>query len=74
MSVPTKNIYNELKKIEPIMDFSNYPPDHELYSKKRENALSYFKNEMPGVDIESFVGLKSKVYAIKTKNSEKKKV
>jgi hypothetical protein len=48
-----------------VMDFSNYPSDHPLYDNSRAKELGYLKNEIPTKTITSFVGLKSKTYAIK---------
>lgn len=53
-----------------VMDFSNYPTDHILHDKSRAKELGYLKNEIPNKTITSFVGLKSKTYAIKV-NHEK---
>lgn len=50
-----------------FMDFSNYPKDSPLHDSRRENQLGFFKNETKGRKIESFVGLKSKTYAMKLK-------
>jgi hypothetical protein len=51
--------------LEDVMDFSNYPSEHPLHDSSRAKELGYLKNEMPTKTITSFVGLKSKTYAIK---------
>ena len=56
-----------LQDIEPIMDFSNYQKDDQMYSRKRAGQLGYLKDEMKGAGIEGVVALKSKCYSIKTK-------
>ena len=56
-----------LKDIEPIMDFSNYPTDHQLFSKERAGHLGYLKDEMKGEPMKGVVALKSKCYSIKVK-------
>ena len=55
------------RRLSPLMDFSNYPPDHPLHSMERKNELGFIKNEVPGDEIVEFVGLKAKTYAFKTK-------
>lgn len=62
---------NILKKLDHILDFSNYDPWHPKHSAKNQNALGYFKDEMKGEQIDEFVGLRSKTYAITTKKSMK---
>ena len=59
-----------LSDIEHIMDFSNYPKEHALFSTKRAGQLGYLKDEMKGVsEIEGAIALKSKCYCIKSKNT-----
>ena len=53
-----------MRMLEDVMDFSNYPPSHPLFSEKRAKELGYLKNEIPVGRITSFVGLKSKTYGI----------
>ena len=55
-----------LRKLEDIMDFSNYDPSHPLYSQSRKNQLGYFKDECKGDRLTEFVGIRSKVYSLKT--------
>ena len=63
--VKTEDFYLDLKNnFFSIMDFSNYPKDHFLYSKRNEKVIGKFKDEFPGVIIEEFVGLKPKLYSI----------
>jgi hypothetical protein len=66
ISFETENINKSLQSISPLMDFSNYPSDHILYDKSKQNQLGYFKNEMGSKLIAEFVGIKSKCYAIKS--------
>ena len=61
-----KTVQQFLQDIEPIMDFSNYPKDHEMYSTKTAGQLGYLKDEMKGNEIRGVVALKSKCYSIKT--------
>ena len=52
------------------LDTSNYPPDHPLYSTHNKNVVGKFKDEVKGKIIEGFVGLRSKMYTIKLKDSK----
>jgi len=54
-----------MRKLGDVMDFSNYPKDHPLYDPSRAKELGLLKNEKPAKEIVSFVGLKSKSYAIR---------
>ena len=53
----------ELEKLSGYFDFSNYPPDHRLYSNKVSKLPGYFKDEVGGRNIIEFVGLRSKMYS-----------
>ena len=63
--VKTEDFYLDLKNnFSSIMDFSNYPKDHFLHSKLNEKVIGKFKDELPGLIIEEFIGLKPKLYSI----------
>lgn len=47
------------------MDFSNYPPDHKLYSDKVKKRPGYMKNEVPGGKIQEVVALQSKTNSMR---------
>ena len=70
MSVKTKNVYDELKKYN-WMDFSNFPKDSKYYSEENKMIPGKMKDELGGVEILEFVGLRSKCYSYKTKDFEK---
>ena len=61
-----------MKKLQPIMDFSNYPPSHSLYDPSRRNALGYFKDETSGIPIDEYVGIRAKVYSYRLGKSVKR--
>lgn len=51
-----------------ILDFSNYPEDHQLFDTKNKARLGFFKDELCGkFSCEEFIGLRSKCYAMKLK-------
>jgi hypothetical protein len=59
------DIYKELEKQSHLFDFSNYAKDHYLYSEINRKKVGSIKDETGGIPIESFVGLRPKVYSIK---------
>ena len=46
-------------------DFTKYPKGHEFYQENSKSVIGMLKDEYPTKDIEEFVALKSKSYAIK---------
>ena len=67
--VTCENFFEKYKKL-PLFDFSNFKRDNLLFSDKNRKALLYFKDENPTDFIQEFVGLRSKLYAIKTVNNK----
>ena len=74
LSMKTKDIIRDLKKIEDIFDFSNLDKNHNLYSKKNKKVIGKFKIETPkNIWIDEFVCLRSKAYSFKCKNKDEDK-
>jgi len=72
-SVNCPNFFTKYKKL-PLFDFSNFKKHDFLYSDKNRKALLFFKDENPSDFIKEFIGLRSKLYVIKTvSNHEDKK-
>lgn len=46
-----------------LWDFSNYPPNHPLYSKENKTKEGFIKDETKGVPIVKFCGNRAKSYA-----------
>merc|ERR1711983_238574 len=57
----------------PMMEFSNCPTDHHLYSNEHHMQPGFFKSEFEDRTILEFVGLSAKVYSIMTLDGEVKK-
>ena len=74
LSIETQNIFNDLKKLEDLFDFSNLNENHELFSNKNKK-VGKFKIETPEiVRIDEFVALRSKRYAFKCGDDSKNKL
>lgn len=56
---------NVLKILRGIMDFSNFPTSHRMYSSHRKNKLGFFKSEVGASDLLEFCGLRSKTYSMR---------
>jgi hypothetical protein len=57
-----------------LMDYSNYPSDHELFNDSRKAQLGFFKDEIDADSVcKEFVGLRSKCYALNITNKKTKK-
>ena len=66
LSVNTKDIIKDLKKLKNLFDFSNLGKNHELFSNKNKKAINKFKIETPeNIWIDKFIALRSKMCAFK---------
>ena len=69
--VKNKTKLDVLSKIGSVMDFSNFPNDHPLYSSNNKKKPGYFKDEYPVLKIDECVAVKSKCYSLKFENTVK---
>ena len=75
LSVITKNILKDLKKLEDIVDFSNLDRNHELFSNKNQKVIRNFKIETPrSFWRDEFIALRSKIYWFKCGDDIKDKL
>ena len=66
LSVDTKDIIKDVKKLHEFFDPSNLNESHELCSNKNKKVIGKFKNETPkNIWIDKFVCLRSNMYAFK---------
>ena len=68
-----ENIYKVLKKHGEHFDFSNYNVKDENYSNDNRLIPLKFKDELGGRILDEFVGLRSKLYSLKTVDGVEKK-
>ena len=74
LSMTTKDIINDLKKLEDIFDFSDLDENHEIFSIKNKKIFGKFKIETPkNIWIEEFVCLRSKAYSFKCNDNNENK-
>ena len=64
--IKTDDIYEDMKQNKNLYDFSEYPEDHPLYDVSNKKRAGKFKDEMSSKIITEFVGLRAKMYSIKT--------
>ena len=67
--IKCRNFFKRYKTLQ-MMDFSNFPKNHYLYSNENKKSLFHFKDENPFDYISQFCGLRPKLYAIKTVNDQ----
>ena len=70
IEVETEDFYKDMQKNKDMFDTSDYPIDHFLHSNRNKKVLGKMKDECNGVVISQFIGLRSKMYSIKTENNE----
>ena len=74
MSVITKDIIEDLQKLEDIFDFSNLDKNHELFSNKNKKVIGKFKIKTPkNIWNDEFVCLRFKMYAFECGDDSKNK-
>ena len=62
------DIYEKLKEMGHLFDFSKYPKQSPLYNETHKKQVLMFKDEIGGDLIEEFVALKPKLYSLKLKS------
>ena len=71
----TQKIIKELKILEDVFDLSNVNENQELFSNINKNVIDKFQIETPKkLIINEFIALRSKMYAYKGGDDNKKKV
>ena len=56
-----------------LFDFSGYEKENPFYNDENKRVMGKMKDELNGKTIEEFVGLRTKMYLLKTKKEEMKK-
>ena len=78
--IETEDLYDDIYRNKKLYDFSDYKDDHLYYinnnlavNKSNKKIIGKFKDEIEGIPIIEFIGLKSKMYSIKLFNDKEKK-
>nr|DAC81386.1 TPA_asm: PolB [Parasteatoda house spider adintovirus] len=70
--IETEDIYHDMRENIDLYDTSDYPKHHFLHSEVNKKVLGKMKDELNGVVVVEFVGLRSKLYSILSEDGEKK--
>lgn len=70
--IVTDNVYEDMACMSDHFDTSDYDKNHPLFSLKNKKVLEKFSDEMSGVAIKAFVGLKPKMYSFSKVDSKQK--
>ena len=68
--IKSGNVYDQCLKDKHLFDFSGYPKNSVYYCVLNKKVLGKMKDELNGVRIVEFVGLKSKMYSLIDDNDE----
>src|SRR5699024_6451536 len=71
--VETEDLYEDFKDMQDLLDTSDYPKDHFLYSNENKRVVGKMKDEMNGKIISELVTLQPKVYSLICGNDTTKK-
>ena len=66
--IKSENIYEDFYRQKDLIDYSNYSKDSKFFDESNKKVIGKMKDEFGGIIIDEFVGLKSKMYAIKKIN------
>ena len=70
--ITTEDIYRDMAAQANLYDTSDYPEEHYLYNTVNKKVLGKMKDELAGTPVSEFVGLRSKMYSVKTRDGERK--
>ena len=71
--IQTDNVYEDFYADKHLFDFSGYENESPFYNDENKKLIGKMKDELNGEIIEEFVGLRAKMYSLKTKKEEMKK-
>lgn len=63
--IQTDDVYADMKRHMDWFDTSDYPKGHQLHSLKNKKVVGKMKDEMNGTPIQSYVGLRAKMYSFR---------
>ena len=71
--VKTEDVYQDMFERKEEFDFSDYPTDSQFHDPTNKKVIGKMKDETASVPTVEFVGLRSKMYSIKTSDFESKR-
>ena len=71
--IKTADLYDDMADDKDVYDTSNFDSDHPLYSSTNKKVVGKFKSETGSVAPSEFVGLRSKLYSLLVKSTDKPK-
>ncbi|GFX76893.1 uncharacterized protein TNCV_3279281 [Trichonephila clavipes] len=71
--IVTQDVYDDIQKDLHFFDTSDYPQTHPLYCEINKKVLGKMKDELSSSLALEFVGLKPKMYSLKSAEMEKKR-
>ena len=75
ISVNTKDVIKDFRKLEDIFDFSDLGENYEPFSNRNKKVIGIFKTETPKkVIIDKFVCLRNKMYEFKCRDGSKNNI
>ena len=60
-------------KDQDLFDFSGYPKEHPCFASKNKKVIGKMKDELNGLIMKEFVGLRAKTYSVSYRSHEMKK-
>lgn len=72
VQIQTEDMYKDMVG-DDRFDTSNYPKEHPLYSEKNKKVLGKMKDEMGGMPIREFCGIRAKMYSFLTEDGTERK-
>ena len=71
--VVTPDVYADMAASSHLYDLGDYPKDHPLHSDENKKVLGKMKDEMNGVPLLEFIGLRPKMYSLLDLHMHEKK-
>ena len=63
VAVEHPDVYGEMATFQDWFDFSEYPRDHPLFNERNRKRIGCFKDELNGLCMHKFIGLRPKLYS-----------
>jgi hypothetical protein len=70
--VKTVDIYHDMAQDKHLFDFSGYSKGHPLYDVTNKKVIGKMKDELDGIPMKEFVGLRAKMYSLTYGDAEKR--